>query len=93
MDCLVYDNASNSAWFGSNYTFSIDRDAPQVTINSPAGTIADVTPLINVSSSETGVIWYSIDNGANTIYALPAINLQNNFAYVQKDSYNLYFCK
>jgi len=89
-NCLVYNNETNSDWFDLNYTFLIDRDVPQVTINSPTGTMADVTPLINISSSETGTIRYNLDNGANTTLCTACNNSQSNFAYVLEGAHTIY---
>jgi hypothetical protein len=49
---------------------SVDTTPPILTLDSPLGTIADVTPYLSVTSSDGGLpidtIWFSLDGGANT---------------------------
>ena len=89
-NCLVYDNESNSDWFDSNYTFSIDTTPPQITINSPIGAIADETPLINVSLDEIGTIWYNIDNGTNTTLCTDCNSADTTYLHLAEGSYTIY---
>jgi len=68
----------------------IEVDVPQVTINSLTGTLADVTPLINISSSETGTIWYNIDNGENITICTDCSSSNSTYLHLAEGSYTLY---
>ncbi len=68
-NCLVYDNESNSDWYTSNYTLTIDTIFPTINIVYPENTTynTNVTEL-NYTYTETnpGSCWYSLNGGANT---------------------------
>ena len=67
-NCLVYDNESNSDWYTSNYTLTIDTISPTMNITYPENTTynTDVTQL-NYTYIETNPdkCWYSLNGGAN----------------------------
>ncbi len=68
-----------------------DPIPPTITINYPTGTIADVTPLINVSSSESGTIWYTIDSEENITLCESCTSSQNKFLYLEEGTHTVYF--
>jgi len=90
-NCLVKDNASNSAWAANNYTFTIDTTPPSVTINSPKGTIADTTPTINVTFGEAvDTAWYNIDHGTNKTLCKNCTFVDNKYLDLAEGSYTIY---
>ena len=89
---ILYCNDSLGNLNFTNITFFKDTIPPRITIYTPynSTSYADVTPLINVSSSETGAIWYNIDNGANTTLCTSCNISQSNFAYVSEGNRTIY---
>jgi surface protein/parallel beta-helix repeat protein len=67
-----------------------DTTYPNATINSPTGTFADITPLINISISENSNVWYNIDNGTNITLCNNCNSSQNKFLYAEEGEHIIY---
>ncbi|MCA9496161.1 MAG: DUF2341 domain-containing protein, partial [Nanoarchaeota archaeon] len=91
-NCLVYDVSGTSDWFDTNYSITIDKTPPNITINNPVGTINDVTPRINITFSENVNSWFNIDGGSNITLCSGCLSIDNYYLHLAEGSYmlNLY---
>ncbi|PIN78775.1 hypothetical protein COV14_02155, partial [Candidatus Woesearchaeota archaeon CG10_big_fil_rev_8_21_14_0_10_33_12] len=89
-----FDNESQAGWGSENRTVIVDVSPPSVTINLPKGTLADPTPTLNVTVSDTiGVIntlWYNINNGTNVTICNDCSGEQIKFLHEAEGSYVVY---
>ncbi|NLD46665.1 MAG: hypothetical protein GX660_05630, partial [Clostridiaceae bacterium] len=78
----------------ANIVLEIDVESettyPEVTINSPIGTIADVTPLINISVSKNVNLWYNLDGGENITLCEDCNSSQDRFLYIEEGGHIIY---
>ncbi|USN44018.1 MAG: DUF2341 domain-containing protein [Candidatus Woesearchaeota archaeon] len=88
-NCEVQDNYSRTDMYDENYTLKIDLDPPSITINNPSGTIADVTPILNVSFSKLVSAWYNIDGQTNITLCTNCSTAADKYALLPEGSYTL----
>ncbi|MCF7910281.1 fibronectin type III domain-containing protein, partial [Candidatus Pacearchaeota archaeon] len=91
--CNDLDGAENDDSNQGSTTFEVDGSPPSIIINFPldSSTIADVTPILNISLNETvGELWYTIDSG-QTNYTLcrNCGGTQINYLHLPEGNYNL----
>ncbi len=87
----VYANDSSGNIGGDSVEFTLDRTPPGVTINSPGGTLDDVTPAINVSFSESvHTSWYNVDGGQNVTLCTSCSETDENYVNLAEGSYVLH---
>jgi hypothetical protein len=87
---IVWANMSTGEVSSAEKYFSVDLTPPIITINSPKGTIADVTPRINVSFDATvSSAWYNIDNDGNITLCTSCSASTSSFLYYNESSHTI----
>ncbi len=89
-NCLVYDDSGDNDVFDTNYTFTIDLQKPMININYPIGNINDVTPRINLTSSEESTLRYNIDLGSNYTLCSNCNRSYDKFLHLSEGTYTIY---
>lgn len=88
-NCLVYDVSGDFDFFDFNFTFYVDLQAPVITVYNPLGIVDDVTPTINISTSENSNLWYNIDGGLNISLCSNCNVSFDNFLHLAEGSYTI----
>jgi len=99
-DTLLYRvigsfNETNTSLNFSNINISWTNTAPpppNITINSPTGTLADVTPTLNITTDSSAYsIWYNIDGGTNITLCASGCSAgeYTKYIYVEELAYTL----
>ncbi|MBN2122157.1 DUF2341 domain-containing protein, partial [Candidatus Micrarchaeota archaeon] len=64
---------------------------PGITINSPSGILADVTPALNITLDQAAdTLWYNVDGGANSTICTSCGGEQATFLHLAEGSYTIH---
>jgi subtilisin family serine protease len=92
-NCLSMDNYSQSAFATSNFSFSYDITPPNLTLDSPSGTLSSTNVVFNLTLNEKGLCYYSINLGNNNSMNTTDNLFFTNSSVLNEGEYNVtYSC-